>query len=109
MTAPAHAPAVAARDGVRRRGLGALAGLLAAAVALGAGELAAGIVGKASSPVVAVGDAVIVLTPEFVKRAAIATFGENDKVALVIGTLVVVAPPTTSSGLDVRTPPKAAA
>ena len=52
--------------------LGALAGLLAAAVALGAGELVAGVVGPASSPVVAVGNAVIALTPEPVKDAAIA-------------------------------------
>jgi DMSO/TMAO reductase YedYZ molybdopterin-dependent catalytic subunit len=41
--------------------------------------------------VVAVGDAVITLTPEPVKNVAIRTFGENDKVALVVGTLVVVA------------------
>ena len=72
-------------------GLGALAGLLAAAVALGVAELVAGIVGPASSPVVAVGDAVITVTPEPVKDFAIRTFGENDKVVLVAGTLVVVA------------------
>ena len=40
---------------------------------------------------VAVGDAVITVTPEPVKNFAIRTFGENDKVALVVGTLVVVA------------------
>ena len=80
-------------DGERRvpRRFGALAGLLAAAVALGVAELVAGLVGPASSPVVAVGDAVITVTPEPVKNFAIRTFGENDKVALVIGTLVVVA------------------
>ena len=71
--------------------LGALAGLLAAAVALGAGELVAGVVGPASSPVVAVGNAVVALTPEPVKDAAIATFGQADKVALVTGTLVLLA------------------
>ena len=71
--------------------LGALAGLLAAAVALGAGELVAGVVGPASSPVVAVGNAVVALTPEPVKDAAIATFGRADKVALVTGTLVLLA------------------
>src|SRR5918997_4818010 len=78
-------------DGGRgRRRSGALAGLIAAAVALGVAELVAGIVGPASSPVVAVGDAVITVTPEPVKNFAIRTFGENDKVALVVGTLVVV-------------------
>ena len=74
-----------------RRGLAALAGLLAAAVALGMAELTAALVGPASSPVIAVGDAVITLTPEAVKKFAIATFGENDKIALVVGTLLIIA------------------
>jgi hypothetical protein len=84
------APVPGADEGRGRRRLGALAGLVAAAVALGVAELVAGIVGPASSPVVAVGDAVITVTPEPVKDFAIRTFGENDKVALVVGTLVVV-------------------
>src|SRR4051794_21909895 len=74
-----------------RRGLGALAGLLAAAVALGVGELAAGLVGRASSPVVAVGNAAITLVPEGLKEYAIRTFGAQDKLVLVAGVLVVVA------------------
>lgn len=78
-------------EGRRRRRLGALAGLLAAAVALGVAELVAGVVGPASSPVVAVGDAVITVTPEPIKNFAIRAFGENDKVALVVGTLGIVA------------------
>jgi DMSO/TMAO reductase YedYZ molybdopterin-dependent catalytic subunit len=73
-----------------RRPLAALAGLLSAAVALGVAELAAGLIGPASSPVIAVGDSVIPLTPEPVKQFAIDTFGEQDKVALVVGTLVLV-------------------
>jgi DMSO/TMAO reductase YedYZ molybdopterin-dependent catalytic subunit len=91
--APATGPDGAqppARRGARRS-LGALAGLLAAAVALGVAELAAALVGPASSPVVAVGDTVITVVPEPVKQFAISTFGENDKIALVVGTLVVVA------------------
>ena len=47
--------------------------------------------GPASSPVIAVGDAVITLTPEPVKEFAIRNFGENDKIVLVAGTLVVIA------------------
>ncbi|TFV51978.1 molybdopterin-dependent oxidoreductase [Blastococcus sp. TF02A_35] len=78
------------KPGVRRL-LAALAGLLAAAVALGVAELVAALVGPASSPVVAVGDAAITLTPEPVKAFAIRTFGENDKIALIVGTLVVIA------------------
>jgi DMSO/TMAO reductase YedYZ molybdopterin-dependent catalytic subunit len=91
--APATGPDGAqppARRGARGP-LAALAGLLAAAVALGVAELVAGVVGPASSPVVAVGDTVITFVPEPVKQFAIATFGENDKIALVVGTLVVVA------------------
>jgi DMSO/TMAO reductase YedYZ molybdopterin-dependent catalytic subunit len=60
-------------------------------VALGVAELVAALVGPASSPVIAVGDTVITLTPEPVKAFAIRTFGENDKIALVAGTLVVIA------------------
>jgi DMSO/TMAO reductase YedYZ molybdopterin-dependent catalytic subunit len=96
-TEQAPAPATGP-DGARhpdgggpRRPFAALAGLLAAAVALGVAELVAGLVGPASSPVVAVGDTVITLVPEPVKQFAIATFGENDKIALVVGTLVLVA------------------
>lgn len=74
-----------------RRALAALAGLLAAAVAIGVAELVAGFVGPAASPVIAVGDAVIARTPQPVTAFAIATFGRHDKTALVVGTLVVVA------------------
>jgi DMSO/TMAO reductase YedYZ molybdopterin-dependent catalytic subunit len=96
--------------GRARRRLAVLAGVLSAAVALGAGELAAGIVGPASSPVVAVGDAAISLTPEAVKRAAISTFGQHDKAALVCGTLVVVAAYAVGIGLvGLRRPRLAAA
>jgi DMSO/TMAO reductase YedYZ molybdopterin-dependent catalytic subunit len=74
-----------------RRVLAGLAGLLAAAVALGVAELVAGFVSPASSPVIAVGDVAITLTPEPVKAFAIRTFGEADKIALIAGTLIVIA------------------
>lgn len=74
-----------------RRGLSALAGLLSAGVALGLGELLAGLVGPNSSPVIAIGGAVIDATPRPLKDFAITTFGENDKIALVVGTLVLLA------------------
>jgi DMSO/TMAO reductase YedYZ molybdopterin-dependent catalytic subunit len=92
--APAAASAPDGHGGGRRRGrrpLAAVAGLLAAGVALGGAELVAGLVGPQSSPVVAVGDTVITLVPEPVKAFAIASFGEDDKTALVVGTLVLVA------------------
>ncbi|MGY1811558.1 molybdopterin-dependent oxidoreductase [Blastococcus sp. SYSU D00820] len=99
MTTTEQAPAPAAGPGAPtpapgrrgRRALGALAGLIAAAVALGVGELVAALTGRSSSPVVAVGDAVITMVPEPVKEFAIRTFGENDKIALVVGVLAVVA------------------
>ncbi|HEY0402968.1 MAG TPA: molybdopterin-binding protein, partial [Blastococcus sp.] len=78
---------------------GGLAGLVAAAVALGLAELLAGFVGPASSPVVAVGGAAITLTPESVKHVAITTFGEDDKIALVAGTLAVIAAYALGIGL----------
>ena len=74
------APAAALTGGLRRRrSLAALAGIVAAALALGVGELVAALIGPASSPVVAVGGRVISLTPEPVKEFAIRAFGENDK------------------------------
>lgn len=70
---------------------GALAGLVAAAVALGAAGLVAGIVRPEAFPVVAVGDATVDLTPAPVKDFAIATFGEYDKPVLIGGVLVMLA------------------
>jgi DMSO/TMAO reductase YedYZ molybdopterin-dependent catalytic subunit len=75
----------------QRRLLAALAGLLAAAVGLGVGQLVSGFIRPAAAPVVAVGDAVITMTPEPVKNFAIRTFGQNDKFALVVGTLILLA------------------
>jgi DMSO/TMAO reductase YedYZ molybdopterin-dependent catalytic subunit len=68
-----------------------LAGLLAAAVGVAVGELVGGIFTDAGSPVVAVGGLVIDNVPPGVKDFAIETFGKNDKAALVVGTLVILA------------------
>ena len=65
--------------------------MLAAAVAMGVGQLAAGLTVAQSSPVLAVGQAAIDLTPLPVKDFAISTFGVNDKNALLVGILVVLA------------------
>ncbi|MER6580053.1 molybdopterin-dependent oxidoreductase [Nonomuraea sp. NPDC001023] len=69
----------------------ALAGLTAGALALGIAQLVAGFAGPETFPVVAVGDAAVDLTPAPVKDFAINTFGENDKIVLVGGVLVVLA------------------
>jgi DMSO/TMAO reductase YedYZ molybdopterin-dependent catalytic subunit len=71
--------------------IGLFTGLITAAVALGVGQLVAGITGAEGSPVVAVGSATIDLTPPPVKDFAINTFGAHDKTALVTGILVLLA------------------
>ena len=78
---PAHPSALA----------GAVAGVLTAAVAMGFAQLAAGFTVPQSSPVLAVGQAAIDLTPQPVKDFAISTFGVNDKNALLAGILIVLA------------------
>jgi DMSO/TMAO reductase YedYZ molybdopterin-dependent catalytic subunit len=76
---------------IARIGRGMIAGLLAAAVALGIGQLVAGFVAPDASPVVAVGESSIGLTPPPVKSFAISAFGSHDKVVLVAGILAVLA------------------
>ena len=69
---------------------GAACGLLAAAAAMGIGQLFAGFTVPAASPVVAVGEAAIDRTPLAVKDWATSTFGTADKTVLLGGVLVVV-------------------
>jgi DMSO/TMAO reductase YedYZ molybdopterin-dependent catalytic subunit len=68
-----------------------VAGLLAAAVAVGVGQLLAGITAPDGSPVVAVGQVSIDNTPPALKNFAIREFGSHDKVVLVAGILAVLA------------------
>ena len=75
----------------RRTGLGAIVGLLTAAVAIGVAQLVAGIVGASTSPVVAVQEVSVGLTPPGLKNFAISAFGANDKLVLLCGVLVVLA------------------
>jgi len=65
-----------------------VSGLLAAAVALGAAEFVAGLLGQVSL-VVSVGDAVVDLLPSAFVKLAIEVFGTNDKPALLV-TIVLV-------------------
>ena len=60
-------------------------------VALGVGQLVAGIGRPQGSPVAAVGSAAIDHTPPPVKNFAISAFGSHDKPVLIIGILVVLA------------------
>lgn len=68
-----------------RHASGAAAGLVSAAVGLGAAELVAATSHVFQSPVLDVGDRVIDGVPNSLKRLAIDWFGTNDKRALLIG------------------------
>ncbi|MEJ7561199.1 MAG: twin-arginine translocation signal domain-containing protein [Ilumatobacteraceae bacterium] len=65
-------------------------GLLVAGAGLGLAELVNGLYDSARSPVVSVSEAFIELTPTWLKDWAISVFGTNDKLALVIGALIVI-------------------
>ena len=69
----------------------AMAGIAAAAVALGVTQLLAAFVGPEADARTAVGSAVIDLTPGPVKEWAIQTFGMADKLVLSVLVLVVIA------------------
>ncbi|HEV7205015.1 MAG TPA: molybdopterin-dependent oxidoreductase [Jatrophihabitans sp.] len=71
--------------------VGLLIGVLVAGVAVGVGELVAFLVRPAAAPVIAVGNRVIELTPESVKRWAIRAVGTDDKLLLIGSILLLLA------------------
>lgn len=64
----------------------ALAGITAAAVAIGIAEPVAVLTGPRSAPLVAVGGVIVDAVPESLKQLAIDLFGTADKIALLVGT-----------------------
>ncbi|WP_031465489.1 molybdopterin-dependent oxidoreductase [Sciscionella sediminilitoris] len=80
----------------------ALIGLLAAAAALGAGQLVAGFLGPGYGPLTVVGDAAVDLSPQPLKEWAIRAFGESDKTVLFAGAAVVLAAAAVLAGLGSR-------
>jgi len=68
---------------------GSLAGITAALAGIAAGHLVAALTTPSASPVLAVGSAVVDLTPTPLKQWAISTFGTADKPVL-LGTVLVV-------------------
>lgn len=68
----------------------ALAGFTAAAVAIGSAELVAVLTGPRSAPLVAVGGLVVDTVPEPLKQLGIGLFGTYDKVALLVGTALLL-------------------
>ncbi|MFY1687892.1 molybdopterin-dependent oxidoreductase [Plantactinospora sp. WMMB782] len=79
------------RRGVPARRFGALAGVAAAAVALGAAEAVAVLTGPRSAPLVAVGGVVVDLAPPPLKQFAVDVFYVYDKIALLVGTSLLLA------------------
>ena len=72
------------------RGLGAIVGLLSGGLAVTIGMLVAAL-GEVASPIDAVGSSFIDRTPRWLKTLAIDWFGTNDKTALRVGIVIVLA------------------
>ena len=79
-----------------------LAGVVAGATALAAGELVAGLVPSAPSPLAAVGTAVIDAAPPGAKELVVALFGTADKVALLALVTLAVLGAGAAHGLLAR-------
>ncbi|HEY1487046.1 MAG TPA: molybdopterin-dependent oxidoreductase [Micromonosporaceae bacterium] len=74
-----------------RLAFGALVGVLVAGLSLGVGELVAAFVRPDASPIIAVGNRIILITPESLKRKLIGAVGTNDKDLLITGILILLA------------------
>jgi DMSO/TMAO reductase YedYZ molybdopterin-dependent catalytic subunit len=84
----------------------AVSGVVSAAVFLAAAELVALLVAREGSPILAVGSFVIDIVPQPFKEFAIATFGEYDKIALLVGLALAVLVASAIAGLlQFRKPP----
>lgn len=86
-------------------GQGAAAGLLAGAVALGAGELIAGLLAPTPSLVTGVANRVIEESPAWLTDFGKRTFGTNQKTALVVGTLILAGMFAVALGIASRRRP----
>jgi DMSO/TMAO reductase YedYZ molybdopterin-dependent catalytic subunit len=91
-----------ARDRLTRLLPFALSGVLAAVAGIAVGHLVAGLLDPASSPVLAVGSAVIDATPTPVKEWAVARFGTRDKPILLAGVTVVTLLAAAAAGVLAR-------
>jgi DMSO/TMAO reductase YedYZ molybdopterin-dependent catalytic subunit len=104
--APPEPPARAPEPRTASTGLAVVAGVAAASLSLGAGELAAAVFNAAASPILSVGSFVIDLTPGFLKSAVVGAFGTGDKPFLIVVLLVVVLLIGAAAGLlQARRPP----
>ncbi|WP_371029149.1 molybdopterin-dependent oxidoreductase [Pseudoclavibacter sp. JSM 162008] len=87
---PSLAVAQSRRGRLRGAAPAGLAGIGAAALGVGLGELAAAFLQTTASPIVAVGALLIDLAPPWAKDTAIALFGTADKIALIALVAVVL-------------------
>ena len=86
--------------------LAALTGIVSAAAFLAVAELLALLVARGASPLLAVGSFVIDIVPQPFKEFAIATFGEYDKIALLVGLgLAVLIASAIAGVLELIRPP----
>ncbi len=86
--------------------IAALLGLLSVAAALAVGHLAAGLTTPTASPFFAVGNGAIDLTPTPLKNFAVSTFGNNDKLVLLLSMAVVIGIVALIGGLLSRRSPR---
>ena len=91
-----------ASEALARPGAAALAGLVAAGVAIAAGELVAALVPGAPSLIIAIGALVIDLQPPGAKDFVVSLFGSNDKLALNVLVVVVALPIAAIAGIVAR-------
>ncbi len=93
------APASRARRGGAPAWPAAVAGAVAAGLAIGVAELFAGLVGGAPSLVIAIGSSVIDLQPPGAKDAVVSLFGTNDKLALNLLVVLVAIVVAAAAGM----------
>lgn len=86
----------------RGLGMGALAGVISAGVLFAIAELVAAFFGPVASPLTSVGSTFIDFTPGWLKDFAIAVFGTNDKLVLLLSIGVVAAVLAAVAGIAAR-------
>ncbi|HXD28532.1 MAG TPA: molybdopterin-dependent oxidoreductase [Arthrobacter sp.] len=101
-TAPELRPDTGRNRGRLRQWRFALAGLVSAALLFGVAELVAAFFAPAASPMVALGQTFIDITPPWLKDFAIGVFGTNDKLALFVSMGIVAALVAAGIGLLAR-------
>jgi len=86
--------------------LAAGAGVAAAVLGAGAGELTAAVVAPAASPFAVIGGGIIDIAPPWGKDLAISLFGTNDKAALLTGIAILLLAVAAAAGaMERRRPP----